>query len=320
MVMFPPIILSEFIFRDAPTHACHASTIAEVKPGELVAAWFGGTAESKPDVGIWVSRYSLGEWTKPVEVAKGNVDGKPKFACYNPVLFQPKNGPLLLFYKVGSGPAKWWGMMMRSTDGGGHWDKPNRLPEGILGPIKNPPIKVSGTLLCPSSSEDHGWRVHFESTRDFGKTWTSTGPVNDARSIDAIQPSILKLGGDHLRAIGRTRQGRLFAIDSPDLGETWGQMRLLDVPNPNAGTDAINLKDGRFLLVYNNSTSHRTPLTIAISEDAERWTPVLELEKEPGEFSYPTAIQTEDGKVHITYTWQRTRIRHVVVDPTKLGK
>lgn len=154
----------------------------------------------------------------------------------------------------------------------------------------------------------------MESTFDLGKTWSTTGPLNEPRLIDAIQPSILRLPGDRLRAVGRTRQEKLFAIDSLDMGQTWGEMRLLDVPNPNSGTDAINLRDGRFLLVYNNATTKRTPLNVAISRDAETWTSVLTLEDSPGEFSYPTAIQTADGMVHITYTWNRVKIKHVVVD------
>jgi predicted neuraminidase len=316
MILFPGIVRSEFIFNDPPTASCHASTIAEVRPGEFVAAWFGGTREGHPDVGIWVSRSIEGKWSKPEEVAIANPDGRPRFACYNPVLFQPKRGPLLLFFKIGASPGTWWGVLTRSTDGGKTWDTPSRLPDKILGPIKNRPIELpGGELLCPSSSEDHGWRVHFESTTDNGKTWASTGPLNDSRTIDAIQPSILRMGEDRLKAIGRTRQGRLFAIDSPDLGVTWGAMRLLDVPNPNSGTDAINLADGRYLLVYNEATTKRTPLNVGISKDAETWSSVITLEDKPGEFSYPTVIQASDGLVHITYTWNRTKIKHVVLDP-----
>jgi predicted neuraminidase len=310
----PGLILSEFIYETAPFPACHASTIVEVRGG-LIAAWFGGTAESNPDVGIYLSRYVAGAWTAPVEVADGVQASGKRFPCYNPVLFQPRKGPLLLFYKVGTGPSGWWAMLTRSNDGGCTWSKPERLPDGILGPIKNKPIELkNGEILCPSSSEETGWRVHFERTSDLGQTWTATPPVNDPAIIGAIQPSFL-IHSDHLQAIGRTQQGKIFTIDSSDNGKTWGPMGLLTLPNPNSGTDAITLRDHRFLLVFNDTTTGRTPLNVAISHDGMTWTRVITLEDTPGEFSYPAVIQTSDGKVHITYTWNRKRIKHVVIDP-----
>jgi len=308
-----PILKSEFIYETAPFPSCHASTIVETSDGKLVAAWFGGTAESHPDVAIYSSRYEDGKWTPPTQVANGTV-GKNRFACYNPVLFQPTHGPLLLFYKLGTGPRTWWGRLTTSTDGGKTWSDPHDLPQGVLGPIKNKPIEIDGGILCPSSTEENGWRVHFELTHDLGQTWTTTGPVNDGHTIGAIQPSILKLGQDRLRAIGRTQQGSLFLIDSKDGGDSWGPMRLIGVPNPNSGTDAVTLRDGRFLLVYNHSRDHRTPLNVAISVDGENWKSVVTLEHTPGEYSYPAVIQTKDGLIHITYTWQRMRIKHVVLD------
>src|SRR5512143_3186972 len=103
-----PVLLAEFIYEHAPFPSCHASTIAEAK-GRLVAAWFGGTREKDPDVGIWLSRRDKNGWSKAVEVANGlQQDGK-RYPCWNPVLFQPLNGPLLLFYKVGPSPSEWWG-------------------------------------------------------------------------------------------------------------------------------------------------------------------------------------------------------------------
>jgi predicted neuraminidase len=126
------------------------------------------------------------------------------------------------------------------------------------------------------------------------------------------------MGGSNIRAIGRTKKGRIFAIDSRDDGKTWGVMRLLDVLNPDSGIDALRLADGRYLLAFNDSITGRTPLNVAISNDAEHWTLALTLESEPGEYSYPAVIQSRDGIVHITYTWRRQRIRHVEIDPTQL--
>jgi len=315
----PGLLQSEFIYETAPFPSCHASTIAET-PSGLIAAWFGGTGEKNPDVGIWVSRYEAGHWTPPGEVANGVESPTKRYPTWNPVLFQPKHGPLLLFYKVGPDPRIWWGMLLTSDDAGKTWSKPRRLPEGIVGPIKNKPVQLAnGDLLSPSSSEDGGWRVHFERSADLGETWTATPPVNDGKKIGAIQPSILFHQGGKLQALGRTRQGRIFETWSADGGRTWGEMTLTDLPNPSAGTDAVTLKDGRHLLIYNPVTWGRSPLALAASPDGKVWSAALVLENEPGkEFSYPAIIQTRDGLVHVTYTWKRERIKHAVLDPAKL--
>ncbi|HXI73660.1 MAG TPA: sialidase family protein [Verrucomicrobiae bacterium] len=320
---------SEFIYETVPFPSCHASTMAETK-SSLVAAWFGGTAERNPDVCIYVSRNEDGKWTPPVAVADGVGFTTNRLPTWNPVLFQPKAGPLMMFYKVGPSPATWWGMMTTSADDGKTWSKPVRLPAGILGPIKNKPVQLAnGDILSPCSVEgDGGWRVHFERSRDGGKTWTTTSPVNDGKEIGAIQPSILFHGNGKLQSIGRTKDGKIFQIWSSDDGLTWGKMTLTELPNPNSGTDAVTLRDGRQLLVYNHnirtgsSNKGRSPLNVAISNDGTNWLAALVLENDltaPNGFAYPAVIQTSDGLVHITYTWERKRIKHVVVNPAKLS-
>ncbi|MEI7729885.1 MAG: sialidase family protein [Verrucomicrobiota bacterium] len=316
----PSLLKSEFIYETAPFPSCHASTIVETSGGKLLAAWFGGQAEGKPDVGIWLSRLESGRWTAPVEVADGVQTPELRYPCWNPVLFQPKNAPLMLFYKVGPNPAAWWGMLRTSADDGQTWSAARRLPDGIFGPIKNKPVQLlNGDLLCPTSTEHAGWRVHFERSPDGGQTWTASAPVNDGKTIGAIQPSILFHPGGQLQAIGRTKQKSIFEIWSQDGGKTWGAMTLTALPNPNAGTDAVTLRDGRHLLVYNHTPKGRTPLNVAISRDGKDWQAALVLENEPGEYSYPAVIQASDGLVHTVYTWKRQRIRHAVIDLAKLA-
>jgi predicted neuraminidase len=314
-----PVLRSEFIYTTAPFPSCHASTIVETD-GELVAAWFGGTAERNPDVGIWLSRRQSEGWTEPVEVANGVQSPDLRFPTWNPVLFQPTSGPLMLFYKVGPSPDAWWGVVKTSSDAGRTWSPPRRLPDGILGPIKNKPIQLpDGTILAGSSSEDHGWRVHFERSTDGGKTWSATPPLNNPQKIRAIQPSLLTYADGRLQAVGRTRSSGIFQIWSDDLGKTWGEMGLAGLPNPSAGTDAVTLADGRQLIVYNHTSDGRTPLNVALSHDGKSWDAALVLENAPQlEFSYPAVIQTSDGLVHFTYTWHRKRVKHVVVQPNLL--
>ena len=157
--------------------SCHASTIAETKRG-LIAAWFGGSREGASDVGIWLSRQTDNKWSAPEEIATGDDGSGNRLPCWNPVLFQFRHGPLLLFYKVGPSPSKWWGMVKESADGGVSWSAARRLPDGILGPIKNKPIQLAdGTLLCPSSAENDGWSVHIERSEDNGRTWTEIQAV-----------------------------------------------------------------------------------------------------------------------------------------------
>jgi predicted neuraminidase len=316
-----PTLISEFVFplENRATPSCHASTIVELPGGELAAAWFGGTAEGRPDVGIWFARRGPEGWTRPVEIADGRIrpDGpKEQFPCWNPILVRSRSGLLILFYKVGPSPREWRGVMKTSRDGGRSWSEAARLPDGILGPIKNKPLLLAdGTLLCGSSTEDDGWRVHMEWTSDEGRTWGRTEALNDGLAIGAIQPSFLVHPGGRLQALGRSLQGRIWTAWSMDAGRTWGPLSLTDLRNPNSGTDAVSLRDGRHVLIYNPVARGRTPLVAAESRNGRTWTTVAILEEGKGEFSYPAVIQTDDGRIHVVYTWKRESIKHVVLDP-----
>ena len=317
------VVTREFIYEQAPFAQCHATTIVQT-PSGLVAAWFGGTREKNPDVCIYVSRRVDGRWTEPTKVADGvqyiDAEGKVvRHPCWNPVLFQQPGGKLLLFYKVGPDPRAWWGMLTTSDDGGKTWSWPHRLPEGVYGPIKNKPILAGDQLICPTSDENNGWRVYFERTADWGRTWTRTSMHGGLKGqFNAIQPTILIHPDGRLQALCRTQERKIAQIQSTDGGVTWSGLTATNLPNNNSGLDAVTLRDGRFVLIYNHTTKGRSPLNLAVSEDGEQWQAGLVLEDERGEYSYPAVIQSDDGLIHITYTWKRQRVRHVVVDPSKL--
>ncbi len=331
-------VKGEFIFPldDRPTPQCHASTIEATTSG-LVAAWFGGSHEKNPDVGIWVSRKEPeGEWLPAVEVANGIQSDTLRYPCWNPVLFQPDPGPLMLFYKVGPSPREWWGMLIRSEDGGKTWSEPENLGEGplgpLIGPVKNKPVQLAdGAILCPSSTEtkkggEDFWKVHFEKSSGPGEPWEVIGPINEGREFDAIQPSILTYPDGRMQVLCRTRQNVIAQSWSEDGGHTWSEMAATPLPNPNSGTDAVTLQDGRQLLVYNHTVrgkkfpAGRSMLNLAVSADGQNWHPVMTLERQEGEYSYPAVIQSPDGLVHITYTYQRKAIKYVLLKPDQLGR
>src|SRR5690348_12819296 len=211
------ILTDEFIYTEAPFPSAHASTLAETPKG-IIAAWFGGTKEGYKDVCVWTSRLVNKKWTAPVKVAEGIINDTTRYACYNPVLYQVPGGELLLFFKIGPNVAGWTGWMTRSLDNGKTWSKREALPLGYLGPIKNKPIMIDGTLWCPSSTERTGWKVHFELTKDNGHTWTKTDSLNDGKVVSAIQPSILTYSDGSMQILCRSKNRTINESWSRDRG------------------------------------------------------------------------------------------------------
>lgn len=338
------LLREEFLYEKSSFPECHSATIAETPDGDLVTAFFGGTKERNPDVCIWVCRKPKGTegWTAPMQVADGIVNDTLRYACWNPVLFQQPgaDGELWLFYKVGPNVAKWKGYLIRSRDGGQTWSAPEALPEGFLGPAKNKPEWIDGRILSPCSTEGSHWNLHFEWTDDRGATWHKTGVLASEESVQtqnrisdgpdagksealyAIQPSILRLADGRLRLLARTRNAKLATATSNDRGETWSRLELSEVENNQSGIDAVTLRDGRHVLIYNDFETlpgtrkgPRTPLSIAVSDDdGTTWRHVLTLEESPvSQYSYPSIIEGRDGTLHAVYTWRRQRIKYVQI-------
>jgi hypothetical protein len=214
------------------------------------------------------------------------------------------------------------------------WHVPRRLPDGILGPIRAKPVLLDPvTMLAGSSTEHDGWRAHMESlqirARAFAtsylaveeflaraakaESWTKTPPLNTPREFSAIQPTILVHSPERLQILCRTEQGVIAESWSNDGGAAWSALKATSLPNPSAGIDVVKLASGLFVLAYNPSAENRHVMALSTSKDGVAWSAPVTIEEGPGEYSYPAIIQTHDGLVHMTYTWRRERIRHVVV-------
>jgi hypothetical protein len=203
---------------------------------------------------------------------------------------------------------------------------PEHLPAGLYGPIRAKPLVLpDGTIVSGTSVESYGsWACWIERSTDNGRTWVKAGPitvppvigdsslVRPSAADGIIQPSVVPLGGKRLRFYARStaRIARICVADSRDAGVTWTQAQPIDLPNPNSGIDAVALRDGRIVLVYNHTAKGRTPLNVAVSRDGEHFQMFCTPEDQPGEYSYPAMIQGKDGGLNITYTWNRRRIRY----------
>jgi predicted neuraminidase len=347
--------VAEPIFRFNPAApSCHAATIVEPAPGQLLAAWFAGSYEGHPDVAIWLAACEAGRWTSPRKVA--DVAGVP---LWNPVLYRDAGDDLWLFFKIGPDVPSWTGAYLRSRDGGQNWSGPVLLPAGITGPAKNKPITLSGGAIAAGASSEtwRSWSCWLEVSGDAGRTWRRYGPItppaemgagaDDAAEIahavpevisakwdtttqsllipqthrGVIQPALWEHAPGRLRMLMRPtrRIGRVCLASSEDFGRTWSPAEPLPIPNPNSGLDAVRLADGRILLACNPVPEGRTPLAILVSEDnGTTWTRRLDLETGPGEYSYPSVIQAGDGQVHVVATYRRQQIYHYRIHPREL--
>ena len=241
----------------------------------------------------------------------------------------------MLFYKVGPSPREWWGMVITSTDDGRTWSAPRRLPDGILGPIKNKPVQLAdGTIVAGSSTEavkDDAWRVHVELSRDGGRTWEKVA-VGDG-GVNAIQPTILRHADGRLQLLCRSKEMQVPTTWSSDGGRSWSPLASSGLFAVNSGSDAVTLQDGRHLLVYNyrdkpgaspanyrpdllvgmagapSGERARWPLVVSSSRDGVAWAQAVTLDDAPLRhgYAYPAIIQTRDGHVHITYTFNREK-------------
>lgn len=308
----------EHIFaEDRPFPSCHASSLVELADGGFLAVWFGGTRESADDVAIWSARRGpAGGWSAPRLVAKVE-----ESAHWNPVIFRtgPSDGRVYLWFKVGPKIPTWRTYAAVSDDGGETWSTPVELVPGDAGgrgPVKNKPILLAdgGWLAGASLETSTAWDAFADRSEDEGVTWQATPLIpfdhSGCTGKGVIQPTLWESAPGQVHMLLRSTGGRVCRSDSADGGRTWSEIVPTNLPNNNSGLDVARLADGRLALICNPvGDRERTPLSILFSHNnGLTWPERIDLETEPGEYSYPAIIPTADGGLAVTYTWRRERI------------
>lgn len=311
----------------------HPAAIAELDHGDLVLAFFSGSGEYAADTAVHLSRKKKGDvrWSDPEPITKN-----PPRPEGNPVIWQAPDGKVWLFNVVRFGPT-WCDSKSQarfSQDGGRTWSEPEFLSDEIGTMVRgNPIVLPNGDYLLGVYHETGGDREftapdtcsYFFVRDDKTGKWSETNRIRSRNGN--LQPAAAIVEGNHLVAYcrrgggyGPTRDGYLVRSESRDGGRTWSQGVDSAFPNPNAAIDFLRLANGHLLLVYNDSMTRRTPLTVAISTDGDRSYPHRRnLIGGDGDFGYPYAIQARDGKIHVVFTSdRRSTIRHAIFDESAI--
>lgn len=326
--------------------ACHASTQALLPGGRQLVAFFAGAREGAADTAIWLAERAGGTWQAPVRLL-----AESGLAHWNPVL-HAEGERVWLFYKVGADVQRWTTRVVVSQDGGRSWSAPAPLVAGDStprGPVKNKLARLAdGTWLAGGSVEsDRAWDAFADLSPDHGLSWqrvdipfdhrppapaatpgkTWAGLAGEAlwendpaRAFawdGVIQPTVWQSRPGAAHMLLRSTRGRIYRADSADGGRSWSPAVPTALPNNNSGIDLVRLDDGTLVLACNpvaGNWGQRTPLSLLASHDnAASWSAPLDIATGPGEFSYP-AIIAGDGRLHLTYTWDRRTIVHEVLD------
>lgn len=316
----------------------HAASIAEMKDNTLAAVWYGGQYEGSPDTQVYFTTRAMGKnWTPPAGIVN-RASASKELNRYikkigNPLVFTDRDDRLvLLFVTVSFGG--WSGSSLNlkvSSDGGKTWTRSQRL---TLSPffnvsqlVRNNPLRLTdGGFVVPIYNEFIGIFSELLWLRPGGgeqapvyfKTRLTWG-------MQYLQPAIVGLTPDSAVAFLRSRRAnsRIAVSFSDDTGGTWTAPRYIDLPNPGSGLNSLPLSGGRVLLAFNDSSTRRDNLSLAILKEypTEHTERAAILENTPGEeFSYPYMIRSSDGKIHLVYTWQRKRIKHVVFNEEWIEK
>ncbi len=303
----------------------HPASFTELANGDLYLVYYAGAGEYADDTAVFGARRRAagGAWSKPEAVADA-----PFRSEGNAVVWQSPTGEVWLYYVVRYGDT--WSssriLAKLSLDGARTWTDPIivAFDQGMM--VRSRPIALeNGDHLLPVYHEtgNDKEQVGPESTCLFLRygaqthAWSETNRVSARRGC--IQPAVARVEGDYLAAYcrrgggyGPTTDGYIVRTESRDGGRNWSPGTDTAFPNPNAAVDFLRLANGHLMLVYNDSMTERSPLTVAISTDGDKTYPLRRnLIAGDGDFGYPTAIQTRDGKLHVLFTSdERTVIRH----------
>lgn len=318
---------------DTGAPSVHAASLIALKDGAIRAFWFAGSREGAPDVVINTSVFDpqAARWSAPT-VVMDRVSAEKGLSRYiaklgNPVPARMADGRMQLFFVTVS-IGGWAGSSISSVisdDEGLTWGRPQRL-------ISSPLINLSTLVKSPAVTFTDGrlgLPAYHEWIGRFGEFLRiEASQVIDKRRMSsgrgAIQPVIFADGPQEASAFFRqtrpsSQPKQIPVSETKDAGQSWTVTKDLEIPNPNSALAALTLANGTKLMVLNNIEAARYRLVMVMCEpNSTQWRVIQVLEDDETllnnlhrEFSYPYLISANGEDVHLAYTWNRQKIKHV---------
>lgn len=298
------------VFDSIPEkNGSHAPALCHLPDGALIAAWYSYRGPGELDgAEIFSSRRiaSNSTWSVPARLFASPTP------VGNPVLYADQD-QVWLFYAAA--PAGWGSARVQlrtSGDNGGTWSTARDLQLGLGTNVRFPPVRLAnGDLLLPAYNELVQRSEFFFATGNDAYQLRST--VVTPIPHQNLQPSVVvREDGSLLAALRNQGQGDLLAAESLDAGIHWSAVHVTGFPNPNSPAELIRLNDRGLVLIFNDSSTLRTPLSATYSDDdGRRWSRPRVLVEGDGQFAYPTGIADPDGTVHVVYSHNRERIQYL---------
>ena len=320
---------SEHWVSNNETIEAHSANVA-IQEGRPIATWYAGTEEGHADVALFFSSFD-GQWTTPTPFVE-TADTAHKLKRHirkigNPAIHVwPDQAIGIYFVTVSVGG--WAGSSINyveSTDGGKSWRKPKRL-------VTSPFLNLSTLVRAQPLALDNG-NIQLPVYQEFLGKFSEVLTLNRNQDVlhkqrltrgrTAIQPALISTGELTAQALLRysgDAPHRVQSSTTSDAGRHWTAPEKLIIANPDSAVAAINLGNGKMLAALNDTEDGRFRLSLALAdtEKPDSWHVIRVIEDEPSdptshefEFSYPSLALEQDGTIHLVYTWNQTRIKHV---------
>lgn len=310
----------------------HGSSIAELPDGSLLCCWYAGSDECAPDVKIYSSRFDRAAktWSSPRVIATHGERAEGRLlrtkTYGNCALFVDDEKVLWLFYAAM--PIGGWSSARvdykTSKDASQTWSAAKTLVGWFCNMPRNKPLQLGAHQFTIPLYRNFWPKRGYTCTLTVSRGEIVRKTFEKIPGAEHTQPALVRRNDQQLVAYLRDPTWESLMFSQGDVAQRkWSRAERLALPNPNAAIDAVQADAGRTLLVYNDSTKGRNPLSLAYSENGRDFKRIWNFEHSPtgASFSYPALIRASDGSYHLTYSHERrSAIKHVHFSQTWLNE